>query len=191
MSVPLPLRTLHRSCSRPPNPSLAAYSSLLTHIRRDLGGLKIRGTIPIDVGQMTELTQLCVGSLVLPARCSPSVLAPALCAPRFIRAPRASSFARSPRSPPSHSFRAYIRRLLDGNKISGTVPNAFGQLTKLLTLCVFSSSPRLRVVLALRCSLTALSPLRALLPRAHSQRLDWQQDRGCWRGHLRHQGPHH
>ena len=54
------------------------------YTRRLLSGLRIKGTIPINVGLMTELNTLG----------------------------------------------------LDGNEISGTVPDAFNQLTKLTVLCV-------------------------------------------------------
>ena len=58
-------------------------------------------------------------------------------------------------------FHVHIHRDLSGNQISGTVPNAFGQLKNLDYLCVPSSSPHF--ALALRRPAACSRPPRTVL----------------------------
>ena len=169
-AAPPPSPSLVDACAAParaPHPPHGAHMSLPSFHATDTGRALynlISGTIPNDVGQMTELNNLCV-SLLLPAprpraRCAASqpFSGPLLTALRS--RPSRASFAHRA-LPSSHSFRAHIRRTLHNNKISGTIPNAIGLLTKLNTLYVSLLLPAPRPRAAPPRSLLARAALRS------------------------------
>ena len=201
------------ACSRPPcaalrsRPSRASFAhralppshSFRAHIRRGLNNNTISGTIPDAFGQLTKLQFMCVSLLFSPRLVLQVALRrPAACSRTALRSrpPRVSFAHRA--VPPSHSLHAHIHRTLYTNEISGTITDAIGELTELLSLCVFllllaprppdvgraapprsllaPSARRASFVSSTRAVCSPRSPPIALLPRAHSQGLGKQPD---------------
>jgi hypothetical protein len=149
-----------------------------TDTRRDLYGLKISGTIPIDVGQMTELQLLCV-SLLLPAprprAAPPRSPARALCAPRFVRALHARR-SLTALSLPSFSFLARTFAGTCQSTRSRELARASAP-SKARSIPTIASSPPIRIGRTARCAQRASTleiaspPSRAPIPPTRNPRV--------------------